>query len=131
MVAVQARAHPERAESLESVLDGLAPIFSAELGRKPGRHDFNGLDEGLPALRSAIQRLRTRLYVRLSSVAVFAGRVASMIGPIANQISQRTQEGTARRMNGQEPIGSPGPRGRRDRQRNASGVEPRFDSYRS
>ncbi|MBB83573.1 MAG: hypothetical protein CL931_07150 [Deltaproteobacteria bacterium] len=122
MVAVEARAHPERAESLESVLDGLTPIFSAELGRKPGRHDFNGLDEGLAALRSESQRLRTRLYVRLSSVAVFAGRVAWMIGPIADQISHSTQEGAARHMNGQKPIGSPGPLSRRDRQRNANGV---------
>ena len=75
-VAVEARAHPETAESLESVPDGLAPIFSTELGRKPGRHDFNGLDEGLATLRSESQRLRPRLYMRLSSVAVFAGRVA-------------------------------------------------------
>lgn len=54
-----------------------------EHARRNDRTVLNGLDEELSELRADMERLRTRIYATISSVAVFAALVAWVIEFIA------------------------------------------------
>lgn len=54
-------------------------VKQIEHARRNDRTVINGLDEELAELRADMERLRTRIYATISSVAVFAALVAWVI----------------------------------------------------
>ena len=58
-------------------------VKQIEHARRNDRTVINGLDDELAQLRSEIERLRTRIYATISSVAVFGALVAWVVEFIA------------------------------------------------
>ncbi len=58
-------------------------VQQIEHARRNDRTVLNGLDDELAELRADMERLRTRIYATISSVAVFAALVAWVIEFIA------------------------------------------------
>lgn len=54
-------------------------VKQIEHARRNDRTVLNGLDDELAELRADMERLRTRIYATISSVAVFAALVAWVI----------------------------------------------------